>query len=82
MKVERLVELMAYAKVCFDHNTSPFETMHLVKKNVTSDECKELSGDVAEAIEAFLVGLSMSLNASLNAIEGQAEKEFMETQQE
>ena len=51
MKTERLVELLAYAKVCFDKCTNPFETTHLIKKNVTADECRDLSFAIAEAIE-------------------------------
>ena len=47
---KRLRELLAYAAICFENMTSPFETMHLSKMNVTLDEC----GDLSESIAGFL----------------------------
>ena len=82
MKTKRLVELLAYAKVCFDKCTNPFELMHLSKKEVTADECRDLSFYIADIIEQELDILSMGLKAALNTdnILAQAEKDFAETQ--
>jgi hypothetical protein len=48
---KRMRELLAYACVCFRNMTSPFETMHLRKMNVTLDECGDLSEKIADVIE-------------------------------
>lgn len=77
METKRLIELLAYAKVCFDKCTNPFETMHLVKKKVTADECRDLSIRIAAIIEDELDTL---MGHRLGAILEQAEKEFGETQ--
>jgi hypothetical protein len=79
------MELLAYAKACFDHCTSPFETMHLIKKQVKADECVDLSREIANIIEdamlnmfdAWVVG-SKEIKVAL----ARAEAEFLETQQE
>jgi len=86
MEDKRLHELLAYAKVCFDKCTSPFETMHLVKKNVTADECRELSQTIADIIEDELdyktcvTGLRTATGPLSKELIAQAEKEFAETQ--
>lgn len=77
MDRKRLLELLAYAKVCFEHYTNPFETIHLVKKKVRSDECIDMSHLIGELIEDYY----------LDCIDGReamekAEKEFAETQKE
>jgi len=72
MNEERKKELLAYAAVCFNHATSPFETMHLVKKNVTLDECGDLS---------FEISCLLSEEVSRESME-KAEKEFQETQED
>ena len=71
-KMDRLRyrKLLAYVSVCFEHMTSPFETMHLQKMNVTLDEC----GDLSDAIADELAG--MVLDEDLV----EAEKLFQETQ--
>jgi phosphoribosyl 1,2-cyclic phosphodiesterase len=46
----RKMELLMYAEVCFDHGTNPFEYIHLVAMQVTADECKDLSLDIANTI--------------------------------
>jgi len=78
MKQERLIELLAYSKVCFEHSTNPFETPHLVKKDVRSDECKELSHKIADIIEDYL--FETGEKTEVKSILQQAEKEFAETQ--
>jgi hypothetical protein len=42
-----MIELLAYAAACFEHCTNPFETLHLSKKKITADECKDLSEAIA-----------------------------------
>jgi len=79
MKQERLIELLAYAKVCFDHCTNPFETTHLVKKDVRNYECRDLSHKIADIIEQELYTLFTG-HYDIKAILQQAEKEFAETQ--
>jgi hypothetical protein len=80
VKPERLLELLAYAKVCFEKCTNPFETAHLAKMNVTADECRDLSAEIASIIEDAVVDFAVGecLNASV-AFE-LAEKRFAETQ--
>lgn len=81
MKPERLLELLAYAKVCFEKCTNPFETVHLAKLKVTVDECKDLSAEIGSIIEdevLSLVTCSKRFNASVFL--EQAEKRFAETQ--
>lgn len=78
MDVKRLVELLAYAKVCFDKCTTPFATMHLVKKSVTADECRDLSVKIAEIIEEELY--TIFVGHGIKAALAQAEREFAETQ--
>ena len=86
MEEERLLELLAYAKVCFEKCTSPFETIHLAKKKVTANECVELSRAIADILEDEVEGKtcvralktgSGQLGKDLIA---QAEQEFAETQ--
>jgi hypothetical protein len=79
MEPKRLIELLAYAKVCFDNCTSPFETTHLVKKDVRSYECRDLSREIADIIEKELYTLSTG-HYDIKAILQQAEKDFAETQ--
>jgi len=89
MRKERMLELLAYASVCFVHGTSPFEMMHLSKKNVTLDECIDLSHMIANMIEDDVMDLcATSPNTSLQIdiakfknLMAQSEKEFLETQQ-
>jgi len=76
MKQERLIELLAFAKVCFEHCTSPFAHKYLIFKNVTADECKELSAQIAIAIENDL----WSRNAWTDKALKKAEKEFEEAE--
>lgn len=83
MEKNRLVDLLAYAKVCFDKCTSPFESTHLIKKNVAADECRELSFKIADIIEEGLYELALTFfgeDCDIEAILSQAEKEFDETQ--
>jgi hypothetical protein len=79
MKQKRLIELLAYAKVCFDHCTNPFETTHLVKKDVRSYECRDLSHEIADIIEKELY-IWFTGHYDIKSILQQAEKEFAETQ--
>ena len=72
MNKNRRDELLAYASVCFRNITSPFETSHLVKKNVKLDECGELSEIIADLLEDEVYDNEL--------IESQ-EREFWETQE-
>lgn len=67
---KRMRELLAYACVCFRNMTSPFETMHLQKMNVSLDECGDLSEEIASIIENQVSENDLSI----------AEKLFEETQ--
>lgn len=80
MDKKRRLELLAYAKVCFDKCTSPFETVHLVKKKVNSDECRDLSSEIGDSIENYIEEYFTN-NDVIVAIKI-AEKEFAETQEE
>lgn len=77
-----MIELLAYAKVCFDKCTNPFETMHLIKKNVTADECRDLSFKIADIIEEELHTLSAVSGEKydIRVMLELADKEFAETQ--
>lgn len=50
MNQARRMELLMYAFECFQHGTNPFETRHLSIKNVTADECKDLSENIADIL--------------------------------
>jgi hypothetical protein len=80
MVKKRLLELLAYAKVCFERCTNPFELVHLRKKNVCSDECIDLSNQIASIIDEWLNEMYNPKDQE-EAIK-QAEKEFMETQED
>ena len=79
MNEERKLELLAYAKVCFEKCTNPFAAIHLIKKNVTADECRELSHYIADIIEDHIYLTFSVLEADKILVK--AEKEFMETQE-
>lgn len=66
----RYRKLLAYASVCFKHLTSPFETMHLSKMDVTLDECGDLSDIIANALADMVYERDLV----------EAEKLFQETQ--
>ena len=78
MNHERLTELLAFAKVCFDKCTSPFAHKYLIFKNVTADECKELSATLAEAIENQLWSRDAWSDKALK----KAEEEFEEAEKD
>jgi len=80
MDEKRRLELLAYAKVCFEKCTNPFETTHLIKKKVTADECRYLSYLIAEVIEGYLGDMGM-FSEELEGVLKQAEKDFAETQE-
>jgi hypothetical protein len=81
MNEKRKLELLAYAKVCFEHCTNPFETIHLIKKKVTADECRYLSSLIRDSIENYIEEYFPN-NSVLATIIEKAEKEFAETQEE
>jgi len=87
MEERRLHELLAYARVCFDKCTNPFETVHLAKKNVTADECRDLSQTIAEILEdeldfrSCITALRTAKGPLSKELIAQAEKDFAETQQ-
>lgn len=78
MAWERRCKLLAYVKVCFENNTNPFASVHLIKKNVNADECRELSQIIADLIDADLI--TEGVLEAQELVE-QAEIEFEETQQ-
>lgn len=78
MDEKRKLELLAYAKVCFEHGTTPFAMLHLNKKKVTADECKDLSNLIAEVIDGY--SWETWQKEFYDAANKKAEKEFMETQ--
>lgn len=80
MNEERKLELLAYAKVCFEHCTNPFAATHLIKKKVMADECRDLSRLIAEIISDDVAGNLGVLEESV--LMKEAEKAFMETQKE
>ncbi len=73
MTTQREKELLAYAAVCFDNCTNPFELIHLQKQNVSLDECGDLSMNIADIIKYWLD------DSKLIKL---MEKEFEETQHE
>jgi len=77
MDERRKLELLAYAKVCFEHCTNPFETIHLLKKKVSVNECKDLSQEIANVIEDDLLEYYLEAEEVMS----KAEKEFQETQE-
>ena len=79
MDEKRKLELLAYAKVCFEKCTSPFASTHLIKKNVTASECRDLSYMIAEIIAEEINWKFNTSKAVTELIE--AEKLFMETQE-
>jgi hypothetical protein len=83
MEKKRELELLAYAKVCFDKCTSLFETIHLSKKKITADECRDLSFEIGSIIEDALSDYVDKLPEGFKEIREaleQAEREFAETQ--
>jgi hypothetical protein len=80
VKPERLLELLAYAKVCFEKCTNPFETVHLAKLKVTAEECRELSVDIASIIEDEVLAIAASKRSNAFTVLKQAEERFAETQ--
>lgn len=79
MDKQRYLELLAYASVCFDRCTNPFETVHLLKKNVKASECIDLSHQIANTLE--LEAYLLSPDEAEKAIE-KAKQDFEETQKE
>ncbi len=54
MSAERRTELLENAARCFKENYSPFCTEELVKMNVTSDECLDLSDTISGIIKLYI----------------------------
>lgn len=79
MDEKRELELLAYAKVCFEKCTNPFASIHLIKKKVTADECRDLSHIIAEIIDDVLMDKEGVLQAQVTV--EKANEEFMETQE-
>ena len=70
MSAERQEELIAYASVCFEHCTNPFDRTHLIKKKVSADECRDLSHFIADILNDCVTEDSLK----------KAEEDFKETQ--
>ena len=79
MTPDRRLELLAYASACFKNGTSPFEPMHLAKKNVSADECTDLSDDIGGIIEDTVIAYAEARQVS--NIFRSAEKQYQETQE-
>lgn len=56
---DREVELLRNAVKCFREIRSPFATDELVKMNVTSSDCWDMSSMIAECIEVVLAHPSL-----------------------
>jgi len=80
MDKQRLLELLSYAKVCFEKCTNPFEITHLRKKNVSANECRDLSDQIGSIIDEWLYGLYSP--EEVETVSSQAEQDFKETQEE
>lgn len=81
METKRLLELLAYAKVCFEKGRSPFDRVHLAKLNVTAEECRNLSAEIADIIGDKVIDLSIdSKKYNASVLLEEAEKRFIETQ--
>lgn len=78
MDHKRKMELLAYAIICFEKCTNPFALMHLQKKNVDADECRDLSQEIADLLEIAFLNEGVQETKELMS---QAHKEFMETQE-
>ncbi|KKL92355.1 hypothetical protein LCGC14_1885570 [marine sediment metagenome] len=55
MSLERFASLLQAASEAYDDGRDPFSNEWLVEHNVTSDECIQLSGLIASAIDLFLL---------------------------
>jgi len=75
---DREDELLMYASVCFDYCTNPFESMHLIKKDVRAGECIDLSNNLCDIISSYLAAVYGE--ESYQRAKKLAEKEFKETQ--
>ena len=80
MKSTRRMELLIYAFECFQHGTSPFETRHLTIKDVTADECKELTEDIANILFWEVMGAIGTKKAQ--QLHYEQEKVFQKSQEE
>jgi len=80
MERKRRFELLAYASECFEHCTSPFLLVHLQKKNVLADECKELSLLVGSICDMEVVLATDDVEWYKEILE-KARKDFKETQE-
>jgi len=80
MNNKRHLQLLAYASVCFDRCTNPFETIHLRKNDVTAKECRWLSQQICEIIEEVL---EISYGTEkMEKARDKAQLKFAETQEE
>lgn len=83
---KRELELLAYAVVCFRKGTNPFETTHLIKKNVRASECIDLTHEIADILEdelemrACKIALRSGNGKLGKDLVAEAEQEFAETQ--
>lgn len=84
MSEERKLELLAYAAVCFENCTNPFEFIHLQKKKVNADECRDLSHLIAEIIDEYMYYLAdkskTKIYTDVAKAKLEAEKDYKETQ--
>ena len=55
MSLERIASLLKAAAAAYDDGRDPFSHEWLLEHNVTSDECVQLSGLIASAIDLFLL---------------------------
>lgn len=85
MDENRKLELLAYAKTCFENGTNPFDRIHLQKKKVSADECRDLSHLLAEILDDFMYYLAdkskTKIYTDVATAKLQAEKHFKETQE-
>lgn len=54
MNEKRLLELLVNAIVCFERCSSPFSLSQLSKRNITANECRDLSNQIASILEEWI----------------------------
>lgn len=79
MDKKRLLELLSYAEVCFERCTNPFARIHLLKEDISADECRDLSNQIASIINEWINYLYSP--EEQKGAKSKAEEDFLDTQQ-
>ena len=75
--------MLAYASICFEKCTNPFERIHLLKMKVSADECKELSSIISDILKEEIMLTYAVTFADFGegcSLYQKSLKKFMETQ--